>query len=338
MVADRILYSDVFWVGVILWLACFVCCVVTAPAGESLNGSLISSHLFKLSYIYISDIKIAGSNVSYIASRINKKWEYEKHSTGTPVDEPAETKNTNTNEDRNSKGWTHQKSTVGDSKEVLTWKMVKTFIFQSHMERWKSLEEIRFWQGQPRPRRRTRKSSWWIRRVFTTFSRLIAGFVKQEMISDPFQRTTFTVITLNRESNCTLRDESFPIPRRWCRRWPRLVRRVDTCPKFTIRMKNIQMGVHGSGKRSQRKQKWAIEKPKLDNARKLWGMHFVDPADEDFKETMKKLHGESWKDLWQQSCFARSGEESAGRLEALLIFARRNTHASLKPTNLRESV
>ena len=35
------------------------------------------------------------------------------------------------------------------------------------------------------------------------------------------------------------------------------------------------------------KQKGAIEKPKLDNARKLRGIYFIDPADEEFKETFK---------------------------------------------------
>ena len=35
-------------------------------------------------------------------------------------------------------------------------------------------------------------------------------------------------------------------------------------------------------------QKWAIEKPKLDNARKLRGIYFKDRADEEFKDIMKK--------------------------------------------------
>ena len=34
------------------------------------------------------------------------------------------------------------------------------------------------------------------------------------------------------------------------------------------------------------KQKWAIEKPKLDNAWKLRGIYFIDPADAEFKETI----------------------------------------------------
>ena len=35
------------------------------------------------------------------------------------------------------------------------------------------------------------------------------------------------------------------------------------------------------------KQKWAIEKPKLDNARRLRGIYFIDLEDEKFKRTMK---------------------------------------------------
>ena len=35
------------------------------------------------------------------------------------------------------------------------------------------------------------------------------------------------------------------------------------------------------------KQRWAIEKPKLDNAIKLRGIFFVEPNDEEFKLTVK---------------------------------------------------
>ena len=35
------------------------------------------------------------------------------------------------------------------------------------------------------------------------------------------------------------------------------------------------------------KQRWAIEKPRLDNARQLRGILFVEPNDEEFKLTMK---------------------------------------------------
>ena len=39
--------------------------------------------------------------------------------------------------------------------------------------------------------------------------------------------------------------------------------------------------------KSKEKQKWAIEKPKLDNARKLRGIYFSHPDDEEFKGIMK---------------------------------------------------
>ena len=43
------------------------------------------------------------------------------------------------------------------------------------------------------------------------------------------------------------------------------------------------------------KQKWAIERPKLHNARRLRGIYFIDPDDEEFKDIMKnarrKLEG-----------------------------------------------
>ena len=35
------------------------------------------------------------------------------------------------------------------------------------------------------------------------------------------------------------------------------------------------------------KQKWAFEKPKLDNARKLRGIYFLDPEDKEFKEAIR---------------------------------------------------
>ena len=36
-----------------------------------------------------------------------------------------------------------------------------------------------------------------------------------------------------------------------------------------------------------KKQKWAVEKPKLDNARSLRGFNITVPDNEEFKDTMK---------------------------------------------------
>ena len=35
------------------------------------------------------------------------------------------------------------------------------------------------------------------------------------------------------------------------------------------------------------RHKWSDEKPKLDNARRLRGIYFIDPEDKEFKETIK---------------------------------------------------
>ena len=35
------------------------------------------------------------------------------------------------------------------------------------------------------------------------------------------------------------------------------------------------------------KHKWSDEKPKLENARRLGGIYFIDPEDKEFKETIK---------------------------------------------------
>ena len=43
----------------------------------------------------------------------------------------------------------------------------------------------------------------------------------------------------------------------------------------------------GRNAKLKERQQWSHEKPKLDNARKLRGIYFIDPEDEEFKETIK---------------------------------------------------
>ena len=43
----------------------------------------------------------------------------------------------------------------------------------------------------------------------------------------------------------------------------------------------------GRNAQLKERQKWSNEKPKLDNARKLRGIYFIDPEDKEFKETIK---------------------------------------------------
>ena len=43
----------------------------------------------------------------------------------------------------------------------------------------------------------------------------------------------------------------------------------------------------GKNAKLKERQKWSHEKLHLDNARKLWRIYFIDPEDEEFKETIK---------------------------------------------------
>ena len=163
--------------------------------------------------------------------------------------------------------------------------------------------------------------------------------VKQEMIFRPVHWTTFTVITLNRESNfscreknhflfqwnfrryqnyryilgCDVREKHRRLLERWCR--SRIVRYMDRFHKIHyIKWKwkatwRIYMVCEATDKEAhdiqarlpvpekwkdmseaskrKEKQNWAIEKPKLDNARRLRGIYFIDPASAEFKETLQ---------------------------------------------------
>ena len=89
------------------------------------------------------------------------------------------------------------------------------------------------------------------------------------------------------------------------------------------------------------KQKWAIEKPKLDNARRLRGVYFIDPADEEFKDFFVFLKKKKKKRAWKAgssdaSCNAllRLNVRSTGKLVALKRSARQVTLVLLKPMNL----
>ena len=44
----------------------------------------------------------------------------------------------------------------------------------------------------------------------------------------------------------------------------------------------------GKAAQKREKQEWANEEPKLDNARRMRGIYFIDPDDGEFKETIKK--------------------------------------------------
>ena len=53
----------------------------------------------------------------------------------------------------------------------------------------------------------------------------------------------------------------------------------NVCPEMWTHMSDAA--------KKKAKQRWAIEKPKLDNVRQLRGIFFIDPNDEEFKLTIK---------------------------------------------------
>ena len=79
---------------------------------------------------------------------------------------------------------------------------------------------------------------------------------------------------------------------------------------------------------AQRKQKWALEKPKLDSARRLRGIYFIDSKDEELKETILKCAEKVGSSDASSNALQDQRRESTGRPVALLILARQNTHAS----------
>ena len=198
-------------------------------------------------------------------------------------------------------------------------------------------ENIHVNPGQPRPRRRTRKSSRKIRRFFTTTSRLIVvWWWSKKIISGPSQAILFTVITLHRESNCTCREknlsqfhfDTLDVTRASSTTLDvMLERRIDDTgisketetfsdswtgfTRFTTLDEKPPDGYTWSGggwrrnkrhpglttccqkygktwqkQRNETKNNSGVEKQELDNARRMRGIYFIDPADAGFKETV----------------------------------------------------
>ena len=83
--------------------------------------------------------------------------------------------------------------------------------------------------------------------------------------------------------------------------------------------------------------KWVIEKPKLDNARKLRSIHFI--VLEDGVQRTQRTQRKSWSFQWAPLCFVMCRTTSAGNLvPKKRTFADQSLHASLKLMSLQESV
>ena len=85
----------------------------------------------------------------------------------------------------------------------------------------------------------------------------------------------------------TVLNEKAPDGFSWSRK--RLTRKRTTSRPDTS-WREIWTDMSDASKRKE-KQKWAIEKPRLNNARRLRGIYFIDPEDGEFKDIMKNARG-----------------------------------------------
>ena len=80
----------------------------------------------------------------------------------------------------------------------------------------------------------------------------------------------------------TLLSEKHPEGCMWSE-WRLTTRQVTSKPDYLWPELWTKLGRNAKLKR---KHKWAIEKPKLDNAERLRGIYFIGPEDKEFKETI----------------------------------------------------
>ena len=81
------------------------------------------------------------------------------------------------------------------------------------------------------------------------------------------------------------------------------------------------------------RHKWSDEKPKLDNARRFRGIHFIEPEDMEFKETIKNAR-KKLETQWLPPCLARHARKArmVRPVARLMIFSQ-ILSVSLKPVN-----
>ena len=76
------------------------------------------------------------------------------------------------------------------------------------------------------------------------------------------------------------------------------------CPELWTKLgRNVKL---------KERHKWAIEKPRLDIARKLRGIYFIDPEDKEFKETIKNARKK--KGNANASCYVLQDKQEQSEL------------------------
>ena len=82
---------------------------------------------------------------------------------------------------------------------------------------------------------------------------------------------------------CRLSDEKLPPGHVWS---GRRLAKTQTTARPDCLWPEILIGISKAAKKQEKKE-WAVEKPKLDNARKLRGICFIAPEDGEDEETIK---------------------------------------------------
>ena len=112
---------------------------------------------------------------------------------------------------------------------------------------------------------------------------------------------------------------------------------TDTTSRPDHLRPELSRGMSKNG-RLREKRKWAIEEPKLDNARGSRGIYFIDPEDMEFKEIIF-LTIKNWKHQLLPLCLAILARRvSMGKPIARLTISSLNLHVSWKPVNPQECV
>ena len=179
-------------------------------------------------------------------------------------------------------------------------------------------ENIHLDMGPPNSRKKSKRFSWRIRRVSTsTTSRLTSGcqwctkwfLVRFRKLHKPPSRwiqsqTSLAerrIIPYSTEIHWRLQNYEYKLgcyarmPHRWLLEYRWIKRFVWFLDKFhpvssikweASRRPELWRGMSKNAELRE-KHKWAIEKPKLDNARRLRGIYYIDPEDIELKEIIK---------------------------------------------------
>ena len=109
--------------------------------------------------------------------------------------------------------------------------------------------------------------------------------------------------------------------------------------RLTKKANNIQAKRNMSNASSTKKAKMSYQKKRSSTMQeKLRSIYFIDPTDGKVYKTKQKTHEKVGNSDGSSHALQDQRRSATEKLVALLTFARQNTHASWKPTSIRECV